>query len=114
MKIDLQDYIEYVYIGDYLTRLDEYIGTNLLYEYKCNDEWTHSHDFVTLLKYILWDVFERDDAQFDFSASKEQYSEQELMIIDKLITQAKKDKAKYGAVLKCYKSDEVNFCWKLP
>ena len=114
MNIDIQDYIEYVYIGDYLTRLDEYIGTNLIYEYKCNDELVHAHDFVSLLKYILWDVFENEDAQFDFSNSREQYSEQELIVIDMLITQEKKDIEKYGAVLKCYKSDEVNFYWKLP
>ena len=114
MKIDLQDYIEYVYINDYCTRLDEYIGTNLIYEYKCNGEWYHAHDFVSLLKYILGDIFEYDDAVFDFSECKDEYSEQELVIIDKLITQAKKDKEKYGTAPKCYKSDEVNFCWKLP
>lgn len=114
MKIDLRDYIEYVYINDYCTRLDEYIGTNLIYEYKCNGEWYHAHDFVSLLKYIVEDIFEEDDAVFDFSDCKDEYSEQELVIIDKLITQAKKDKAKYGTVPKCYKSDEVNFCWKLP
>jgi hypothetical protein len=114
MKIDIQDYIEYVYINDYCTRLDEYIGTNLIYEYKCNGEWNHTHDFVSLLKYILGDIFEYDDAVFDFSECRDEYSEQELIIIDKLITQAKKDKEKYGTVLKCYKSDEVNFYWKLP
>ena len=38
MKIDIQDYIEYVYINDYCTRLDEYIGTNLIYEYK--EKWS--------------------------------------------------------------------------
>ena len=113
MNIDIQDYIEYVYIGDYLTRLDEYIGTNLIYEYKCNDEWVHAHDFVSLLKYILWDVFENEDAQFDFSNSREQYSEQELIVIDKLIQQAKSDKQKLDSnneyvVMTCLDN------WKLP
>lgn len=113
MNIDIQDYIEYVYIGDYLTRLDEYIGTNLVYEYKCNDEWVHAHDFVSLLKYILWDVFENEDAQFDFSNSREQYSEQELIVIDKLIQQAKSDKHKLDSnneyvVMTCLDN------WKLP
>ena len=113
MNIDIQDYIEYVYIGDYLTRLDEYIGTNLVYEYKCNDEWVHAHDFVSLLKYILWDVFENEDAQFDFSNSREQYSEQELIVIDKLIQQAKSDKQKLDSnneyvVMTCLDN------WKLP
>lgn len=113
MNINIQDYIECVYIGDYLTRLDEYIGTNLLYEYKCNGEWTHTHDFVTLLRYILWDVFEEDDAQFDFSDSKEQYSEQELIVINKFIEQAKRDKKKLNdnssyVVMTCLDN------WKLP
>ena len=113
MNINIQDYIECVYIGDYLTRLDEYIGTNLLYEYKCNGEWTHTHDFVTLLKYILWDVFENEDAQFDFSSSREQYSEQELIVIDKLIQQAKSDKQRLDSnneyvVMTCLDN------WKLP
>ena len=113
MNIDIQDYIEYVYIGDYLTRLDEYIGTNLIYEYKCNDEWVHAHDFVSLLKYILWDVFGNEDAQFDFSNSREQYSEQELIVIDKLIQQAKSDKQKLDSnneyvVMTCLDN------WKLP
>ena len=113
MNIDIQDYIEYVYIGDYLTRLDEYIGTNLIYEYKCNDEWVHTHDFVSLLKYILCDIFENEDAQFDFSSSREQYSEQELIVIDKLIQQAKSDKQKLDSnneyvVMTCLDN------WKLP
>lgn len=97
MRINLFDYISDTMIGSSLFMIDDYIGYNLVYEYKFNGEYYHTHDFISLLKYIISDienvVIYEDAEDFDFSIEefKDQYSEQEIILIERLVAALKRD-----------------------
>lgn len=97
MRINLFDYISDTMIGSSLFMIDDYIGCNLVYEYKFNGEYYHTHDFISLLRYIVSDiesaVIHEDAEDFEFSIEefKDQYSEQEIILIERLVTALKRD-----------------------
>lgn len=96
-KIDYFDYIDQCVLGLTTSECyDDYIDQCLIYEFTCNGEYYHAHDFRSLISNIIWAVSSSEDANlvFSFEESYEQYSKQELQIANKFIDKLVEDKKK--------------------
>lgn len=87
MKLDFEKYVEDVVLGHDLIRIDDYIGTNLLYQFTFNGIYYHAHNFNSLLKQIAWVFCDNDSNEYNFSFEefKKEYSEQEYDLIKRFI-----------------------------
>lgn len=92
------DYFEYIDSGvigrTSCSYIDDYIDQCLLYEWECDGEWYHAHDFRDVISYIIMSVGDADSSklEFNFAPYTEQYSEQEMEIIEKLLDKLLQDK----------------------
>lgn len=79
--------------------IESYIPFNLSYEYKLNDEYRFAFSFDELIEDIVW-IFEDDleEYNFDFSEFRDQYSKQEMNLINLLIEQLKKDRKELNSL----------------
>ena len=69
--------------------ISEYLQDGFIYEYNCDGERHHEHDFNALLESIVQSV--QCGHEVDLNGFKEEYSEQELNIINKLIEKISTD-----------------------
>ena len=92
------DYFEYIDSGvigrTSCNYIDDYIDQCLLCEWECDGEWHHAHDFRDVISYIIMDVGDADSSkiEFNFAPYIEQYSRQEMEIIEKLLDKLLQDK----------------------
>ena len=93
-NIDYFDYIDACVIGRTSDNYDDYIDDCLLYEYYCNGEYRHAHDFRQLISNIIFDfsVAKNSKLEFDFSEFVDEYSAQEMRIVEKMIDKLSEDK----------------------
>ena len=93
--VDYFEYIDSSVIGrTSCSYIDDYIDQCLLYEWECDGEWCHAHDFRDVISYIIMSVGDADSSklEFNFAPYIEQYSEQEMEIIEKLLDKLLQDK----------------------
>lgn len=94
-QVDYFEYIDSGVIGrTSCSCIDDYIDQCLLYEWEYDGEWYHAHDFRDVISYIIMSVGDADSSklEFNFAPYAEQYSRQEMQIIEKLLDKLLQDK----------------------
>lgn len=85
MEISFGSYLVNTVLGRDLEMIDDYIDYNLVYEYKLNGIYYHDHDFMWLLKELTYRCLNEEKWELDFSEFDEQYSKQELELIERYL-----------------------------
>lgn len=80
--------------GDISYIISEYLSDGLIYEYSCDGKRCHEHSFNAILENIVKDI--TYGHQVDIKGFEDEYSTQELNIINKLIDKLTKDILKYN------------------
>lgn len=94
-NVDYFEYIDSSVIGrTSCNYIDDYIDQCLIYEWECDDEWYHAHDFRDVISYIIMTFGDADSSklEFNFAPYIKQYSRQEMEIIEKLLDKLSQDK----------------------